>query len=56
MIKNKPGKKYLLSFFMFLLATGGFTYHCKVHPTMTASVTVSDSSIPATNPVMTPGY
>jgi plastocyanin len=47
-------------------SSGTFTYHCKVHPTMTASVTVNDSSTPVTTPpattpvtpppVMTPGY
>jgi VCBS repeat-containing protein len=44
--------------------SGTFMYHCKVHPTMTASVTVSGSAdpgttpgtMPGTMPGMTPGY
>lgn len=39
---------------------GTFAYHCKVHPAMTASVTVTDSAtpgtIPGTTPGTTPGY
>lgn len=31
--------------------SGTFTYHCKVHPTMTASVTVTESTTPGTTPV-----
>ena len=33
-------------------SAGTFTYHCKVHPTMTASVIVTASTTPGT----TPGY
>lgn len=47
--------------YIYTFATAGtFTYHCKVHPTMTASVTVTASTTPGTTPGtmpgMTPGY
>jgi plastocyanin len=47
--------------YSYTFATAGtFMYHCKVHPSMTASVTVGASATPVTTPgtmpVTTPGY
>lgn len=38
------------------MTAGTFTYHCKVHPSMVASVSVDVTTTPGTTPSTTPGY